>query len=93
MLANWDKFLGFLEEFVDPKHGRRFLVSNELTPADFMIGSLYVDFLGNPNVPYYNAEFKALMKKHPNFCAYGDRFAEENKDHIASRAESPIGGM
>ena len=90
VIAHWDKFLGFMEEFVAPS-GKKFLCGNTLTPADFMIGALYVDFLGpNPNRPFYQEEFAALLKKHPNFVAYGERFRVENQAWIDERPPGPL---
>jgi len=83
----WMKFLSQMEEFVC--QGKKFLVCETLTPADFVIGGWYVNLAANPNRPHYKPEFAMLLKKFPNFAAYGERFRAENKTYLDSRPAKP----
>jgi len=87
IIGKWTKFLGFMEEFVTT--GKKFLVCDTVTCADFLIGALYINLFTNPNRPFYKPEYEALMKKFPNFCAWGERFRAENKAYLDAREARP----
>ena len=55
-----------------------------------MIGAWYTDYFANDNCPFYRAEFAALLRKFPNFKAYGERFKAENQAWIDKRPPGPL---
>ena len=66
----------------------KFLVGDDLTIADFWIGGFYTNYAANPIV-YAPERWSALMDKHPNFKAYGERFKEANAKWLSSRPPAP----
>merc|ERR1712046_298373 len=76
-------------EFLDPylKEGE-FLCGEKLTIADFLIGGLYVNTITNKKAPFGTEKWSELLKKYPNFKAYGEKFAEANKAYLSTRTES-----
>ena len=53
-----------------------------MTIADFCVGGVYVYYFTNDKVAYSKEEWKACLKKHPNFQKYGERFASDKKMKI-----------
>ena len=66
----------------------KFLVSDNLTVADFMIGGWFCNMFTNPGVGMTPEKFKGVVDTHANFKAYGERFSEELKGWLDSRAPS-----
>ena len=63
---------------------------NKLTAADFCVGSIYANYVANPNVGFAKDRWAAILTQFPNFKAYGERFAAEMKAYLSSRPVCPI---
>ena len=66
-----------------------FIAGEKLTIADFMVGSLYVNYFTNPQV-YEPENWEKVLAKFPNFKAYGERFAAANKVYLDQRPKYPV---
>lgn len=60
-----------------------FICGNELTIADFCVGTLYTNYFANP-LTYDGDKWQAVLAKFPNFKAYGERFARESEKYLNS---------
>jgi len=78
-------------EFLEPylKEGE-FLCGEKLTIADFVIGGLYTNTFTNEKAPFGVEKWSALLKKYPNFEAYGKRFEEANTEYLSTRTPSKM---
>ena len=56
------------------KNGKKFLLDDKLTQADFWAGSFYVNNITNPNNPY-SKDCVAMLEAAPAFKAWGEAFA------------------
>ena len=75
--AAFEQSTNFLKEHDAAFGSGQWLVNNQLSAADFAIGSLYTNYFNNPAC-YGFDRFQELMNEFPNFKAYGERFAAEN---------------
>ena len=66
------------------------ITSERLTIADFWIGSLYTNYLANPNIKFGKKEFAQLLVDFPTFEGYGKRYSAAVKKHLDSRVNYPI---
>ena len=82
----WSKYLGFMDEFVSS--GKKFLVGDSITIADFWVGKFYTDMFANDLYPF-KKERAMLMGMHPNFKNYGERFKAEMRPYLDTRAPKP----
>ncbi len=77
------KFLSNAEKYLDDGH--KFLVSDNLTIADFIIGGFYVNVVTNKKFAYAQSQYAELATRFPKFGAYGERFTSELRDVLAKR--------
>ena len=70
--------------------GTKFLYGDELTVADFFIGSFYTDTFANKSLGLVPEFYAACLEKAPLFAAYGERFVEANKEYLDTRKQYPI---
>ena len=63
----------------------KFLVGDSLTIADFFIGSFYTDFVLNEHMTFGRDQWVTCLDNYPNFKAYCERYAAENKDYLEKR--------
>jgi glutathione S-transferase len=66
-----------------------FLTGDKLSVADFWIGGLYTNYFNNPKVMYAPERWAKAKVDNPEFVAYGERFAEANKEYLKGRGERP----
>lgn len=86
----FDMINNFLTEIDGNLTKSKFLCGDNLTIADFTIGALYTNYVANPHTTFAKDRFAKVLQDFPNFKAYGERFAEANKEYLASRAECGI---
>ena len=82
------EFLAKLEENLAA--GTKFLYGDELTVADFFIGTFYTDTFANKNLGLVPEFYAECLEKAPLFKAYGERFAEANAKYLETRKQYPI---
>jgi len=85
----------FLDRLEDLCCHHKFLVSDQLTIADFYVGGLYTNLMGNPAVgapmaPGAKEGYAELLAKYPNFKAYGERLVAANLKYLSHRAALPL---
>ena len=61
-----------------------FLCGSKLTLGDFILGGMYTNVFCNDQL-YCADQWKALLKDHEGYEAYGKRFAAEFKDYLEKR--------
>ena len=66
------------------------MVGQDLTAADFFIGGIWTNYVGNPDVGFEKAQWEAAAAKFPNFKAYGERYAAKVDKWISKRGARPI---
>ena len=79
----------FLKAF-DAQFAKGFLCGDKLTAGDFCLGSFYTNYYANPSVGFAADRWKALLDEHPNFKAYGEKFAAELADYLSTRPSYAI---
>jgi glutathione S-transferase len=78
-------------DYFEPICGKhQFLVSDNLTTADFWVGSLYTNYFVNPNICFAKDRWAPILDKYPNWKAYGDRFVAANDSWMQKRPVCPI---
>ena len=80
----------YLDEIEKVCGESKFLVGDTLTIADFFVAGLYTNYLHNEHITFAKDEFAAILAKYPKFQAYGERYAEENKDYLSKRGNFAI---
>lgn len=77
-----------LEAFLTEHHesfAEGWLVGDQLTAADFFMGSMYTNYFNNEGVNFGIDRFKELLGQFPNWQAYGQRFSTEIQEHLDNR--------
>lgn len=75
----------FLKEHDAAFASGQWLVNNQFSAADIAIGSLYTNYFNNPALYYGQDRYKELLTDHPNFKAYGEKFAAEIQTYLDTR--------
>ena len=88
----FEKVLPKFLKYVDAACAKgQFIVGDKLTIADFCVGGIYTNYIGNPNVGFAKEKWEAVLADFPNFKAYGERFvAAINEKHMSKREGKPI---
>ena len=79
-----------LMALLEPNLDGTWLVGDKISTADFHIGGIYTNYMNNPALGYCKDEWAATKKSYPKFCAYGERYAAENANYLASRSQVPL---
>ena len=67
-----------------------FLVGKNLTIADFYVGGLYTNFCANSSIAFAADQWAAVLEKHPNFKAYGERYVAATQKWQSERPAYPV---
>ena len=79
----------FLERMEKRVSGKKFVCGDRITCADFLLGGLLTNTLGNENNPHYYA-FQHILKSYPGVSKYIENFVEANKEYLAKRPAAPL---
>ena len=80
------QFLSKIEKRVS---GKKWIIGDRITIADFMLGGLLTSTVANEGNPNYYA-MAHIVKSYPGVCTYIENFKAEMKDYLASRPVSPF---
>ena len=69
--------------------GKRFIVGDRITIADFVLGSLLFSTVANENHPNFYA-FQHILKTYPATSDYIENFRNEMKEYLAKRGPAPF---
>ena len=79
----------FLAKIEKRVAGRKWIVGDRITCADFVLGALLTSTVANENNPNYYA-MAHIVKSYPAVCAFIENFKAEMKDYLASRPACPF---
>ena len=83
------KFLAIVEKQLQSNGSAKFIVSNEMTIADFALASFTFNILKNELGPCQQL-CSDKLSEYPAFRAYSMRLGHELKDYLDSRPKYPF---
>jgi glutathione S-transferase len=66
----------------------KFLLTDELTMCDFVLGTFYTDLVTNP-LAYGREQYAKVLEDYPAFKKFGETYKAELGDYVDSRAPAP----